>query len=214
MELDVTANQRLGYLMGAPHGKLFVENRYTAWGNYYPHATLRNLWRLSEYIPTSKLQMELVNPCRYTEKYRADDVLRPETYGTDYLFASVMVSNPLFWMEMQRLPEREAERLSSIVSVWKNYRDELVRADVRPLCEEPSGASLTGFAATTEDALHLILLREVTDRDTFTVEVGEGFGAPALIASNAETEVMLERGTLTVRLSDPRAYAWIRLTKN
>ena len=211
VELDVTANQRLGFLMGAPYGKLFVENRYTAWS--YPHATLRNLWRLSEYIPTSKLQMELANPCRFTEKYRSDDVLRPETYGTDYLFASVMVSNPLFWMEMQHLPEREVERLSLIVSVWKRYRDELVRADVRPICEEPSGVSLTGFAASADDALHLILLREVTDRDTFTVEIGEDFSAPVLIASNADAEMTLKGGTLTVRLSSPRAYAWIRIPR-
>ena len=114
---------------------------------------------------------------------------------------------------MQHLPEREAERLSSIVSVWKEYRDELVRADVRPICEEPSGVSLTGFAASADDALHLILLREVTDRDTFTVEIGEDFSAPVLIASNADTEMMLKGGTLTVRLSSPRAYAWIRIPR-
>ena len=213
VELDVTADQRLGYLNTAPYGKLFVENRYTAWSNYYPHATLRNLWRLSEFVPASKLQMELVNPKRFTEKYREDDVLRPETYGVDYMFASVMVSNPLFWMEMQHLEQSDKDLLRDIVSIWKQHRDELVRADVRPICEEPSGASLTGFAAETEDALHLILLREVTDRDLFTVKPGEGLGAPTLITTNANADVTVQNGELQVRLDAPRSYAWIRFSK-
>ena len=214
VELDVTADRRLGYLASAPYGTLFVENRYTAWSNYYPHATLRNLWRLSEFVPASKLQMELVNPKRFTDKYRADDALRPETYGVDYMFASVMVSNPLFWMEMQHLSSEDKDSLCDIVAVWKQHRDELVRADVRPICEEPSGASLTGFCAETEDALHLILLREVTDRDLFTVKPGEGLGAPTLIKSNAKADVVFENGELQVRLDAPRAYAWLRFAKN
>ena len=213
-ELDVTAGLRLGYLTSAAEGTLFVENRYTAWSNYYPHATLRNLWTLSEFVPPSKLQMELLNPKRFTEKYREDDVLRPETYGVDYMFASVMVSNPLFWMEMQYLEQSDKDLLRDIVSIWKKHRHELVRADVRPICEEPSGASLTGFAAETEDALHLILLREVTDRDLFTVKLGEGLGAPTLITTNANADVTVEKGELQVRLDAPRSYAWIRFTKN
>ena len=213
VDLDVTANQRLGYLACAPYGTLFVENRYTAWSNYYPHATLRNLWRLSEFVCASKLQMELLNPKRFTDKYREDDMLRPETYDIDYMFASVMVSNPLIWMEMQHLAPREKEQLRDIISIWKQYRDELVRADVRPILEEPSGTSLTGFAAETEDALHLILLREVTDRDLFDVSVGEGYGAPTLITSNANADVKLNAGELQVRLDAPRAYAWVRLEK-
>lgn len=213
VELDVTADKRLGYLASAPYGTLFVENRYSAYSNYYPHATLRNLWRLSEYIPASKLQFELLNPTLFFEKYREEDPLRPALYDADYLFACVMVSNPLFWMEMQRLHARDAERLRTIVGVWREWRGELVRADVRPIGEEPSGVSLTGFAAETEDALHLVLLREVTERDTFTVEIGENFAAPVTVATNADVEVALREGRLTVKLSAPRAYAWIRIAR-
>lgn len=213
VELDVTADQRLGYLASAPYGTLFVENRYSAWANYYPHATLRNLWRLAEFIPASKLQFELLNPTRFTEKYREDDLLRPELYDIDYLFASVMVSNPLFWMEMQHLPAREAERLTAIVGKWREWRDELVRADVRPIGEEPSGAALTGFIAETEDSLHLILLREVTDRASFTLAPDAELEAPALIAANTGVETHMEAGAFTARLADPRAYAWIRFPR-
>jgi len=213
VELDVTADKRLGYLAAAPFGTLFVENRYSAWSNYYPHATLRNLWRLAAYIPASKMQFELLNPTLFTDQYREDDPLRPALYDIDYLFASVMVSNPLFWMEMQRLPEREAERLRAILSVWRTWRDELVRADVSPIGEEPSGATLTGFSADTEEALHLILLREVTDRDTVTVELPQGLELPEVLATNTEAKLSTGEGRLSVTLSAPRSYAWIRLSR-
>ena len=213
VELDVTADRRLGYLASAPYGSLFVENRYTAWANYYPHATLRNLWRLAEFIPTAKLQFELLNPIRFTEKYSKDDFLRPELYDIDYLFASVMVSNPLFWMEMQHLSERDVERLAAIVSIWKKWRSELVDADVCPIGEEPSGCALTGFAAETEDALHMILLREVTERNSFSFSIDTNFESPVLLATNAEVENHIENGMLTATLSAPRSYAWLRFTR-
>ncbi len=213
VELDVTADRRLGYLASAPYGTLFVENRYSAWANYYPHATLRNLWRLAEFIPTSKLQFELLNPARFTEKYLDNDPLRPALYDVDYLFASVMVSNPLFWMEMQHLSERESERLTAIVSTWKKWRNELVLADVRPIGEEPSGCALTGFVAETEDAVHVILLREVTDRNTFNVAIDADLEAPTLIASNSEVDTCIDNNVLTATLSLPRAYAWLRFAR-
>ena len=213
VELDVTADRRMGYLASAPYGTLFVENRYTAWQNYYPHATLRNLWHLAKYIPSSKLQFELVNPTRFAEKYQNDDILRPALYDIDYLFASVMVSNPLFWMEMQYLPQREAKRLCTIVSTWKKWRGELVCADVIPFGEEPSGCSLTGFIAETENAFHVILLREVTERDTFSLAIDTDLDVPTLLASNTEVNISTEDNVLTATLSAPRSYAWIRFTR-
>ena len=47
--LDVTAGRRWGYHYGNEYGNIFLENRYTDWGNYHPHWTLRNLWMLSRY---------------------------------------------------------------------------------------------------------------------------------------------------------------------
>ena len=41
----------MGYLAAREYGTLFVENRYTDFGNYYPHRTLRNLWMLARYVP-------------------------------------------------------------------------------------------------------------------------------------------------------------------
>ena len=210
VELDVTADRRLGYFAAASYGTLFVENRYTAWGNYYPHTTLRNLWKLAAYVPSSKFQFELVNPTLYTEQYEKDDPLRPALYDIDYLFASVMVSNPLFWMEMQRLPIHCRQRLKSIVSHWKCWREELTRADVRPIGEEPSGCSMTGFVAKDEKSVHVILLREVTNRDTYTFVTNENLQNAEVICSNTDVQVTIDQSSVTVRFEKPRAYVWLR----
>ncbi|HBE13045.1 MAG TPA: hypothetical protein DCY74_02620, partial [Clostridiales bacterium] len=86
--MDITNGVRLGYLYEKQLGTLFVENRYTDTGAYYPHATLRNLWMLSTYIPTRKMQFEVLNPRRNRKLY-GNDPIAPVKYDADYLFASV-----------------------------------------------------------------------------------------------------------------------------
>ena len=213
VELDATADNRLGYLAAAPFGTIFVENRYTAWGNYYPHRTLRNEWMLSRYIPTAKLQFELVNPALCHEKYSDTDPYRHALYDADYLFATVMLSNPLFWMETQFLSEKSREQLREIIAKWKCYREELTLADVSPIGEEPCGASLTGFLAETSDAYHILLFREVTERDEMTLALPSSVKGVEIIAQNAKTKVARSGNTLTATISLPRAYAWLKAEK-
>ncbi|MEA4823255.1 MAG: alpha-galactosidase [Clostridiaceae bacterium] len=141
---DITANARLGVVCEKPYGTLFVENRYTDWGNYYPHRTLRNLWMLSRWFPARRFQFELLNLRRNAEKY-AGDPLAPGEYTMDYVFASVMLANPLVWMELQHLPESDRAVLADTIAVWKKYRKDFFSADVSPISDEPSGVSWTGF---------------------------------------------------------------------
>lgn len=214
VELDVTADVRLGYLMSAPYGTVFVENRYTEWSNYYPHRTLRNLWLLSRFIPASKFQFELLNPELCTDKYNSDDALRPELYDIDYLFASVMYSNPLFWMETQFLSEESRARLKRIIGIWKKHRKAITNADVYPIGEEPSGVSMTGFSADTGDEIYVSVFRECTERESFTFDLGQQVtGDCELIASNTAVEFSANGSSLAVDFSKMRSYAWFVLKK-
>lgn len=210
-QLDVTADKRLGYLMSAPYGALFVENRYTAWSNYYPHRTLRNLWSLSRFIPASKFQFELLNPDLSRDKYSDEDPLRPEAYDIDYLFASVMLSNPLFWMETQFLSNKSRNRLKKIIPIWRKYRETLAASDVFPIGEEPNGVSMTGFCARSDSECHLVLFREYTDRKSATYDIPEGFTTAELLMSNTSAEFEIKDSKITVSFPKRRSYAWIRL---
>ena len=211
VELDVTADKRLGYLATAPYGTIFVENRYTAWANYYPHRTLKNVWSLSKFIPASKFQFELVNPELYTDKYSSDDPLRPELYDIDYLFASVMVSNPLFWMETQFLSERCRAKLKKIIAIWREYRAEFATADVMPIGREPDGCSMTGFSVDLGTERHLILFREVTDEKVATYDLGAEIESVSVIAANTTTEQTVNGSSVSVSFGKKRSYVWLRV---
>ncbi len=174
--LDITAGERLGYLFNRRFGELFVENRYTDWGNYYPHATLRNLWQLSKYIPSTKMQFEVLNPERNRNNYKDD--LAPGTYDIDYIFASVMVSNPLIWMEMSSLSEDNLNKLQEIISVYRRYREDFLY--VEPILECPDGFSLTGFKIYGKESNYVVLLKELTERSDFGITVKE------ILATNDE----------------------------
>lgn len=206
--LDITSGVRLGYLPHKEIGTLFVENRYTDWANYYPHTTLKNLWTLSKYFPARKFQFELLNNLRNAEKYESaapGDELAPANYDIDWLFASVMVSNPLFWMEMQHLSAEQTEKLVGIVRVWKNERERLFEAEVEPIGCGPDGYSFTGFDAKLCGGGYLVLLCESGERE-FRYDLDADF---EILASSGGFSFDAGK-TLRVSFEKPRSYAFLR----
>lgn len=167
--MDITNGKRFGYLFHRQIGDIFVENRYTDFGNYYPHNTLRNLWELAQYLPVERLQMEVLNHRRRQDRY--EDILAPANYDIDYLFASVMAAKPLLWMEMSELEEEDKERLEKLITVYKKYRNDF--GAVMPIREKPDGFSCTGFRICGRENDYVILLREQSEEGTFTVPVKE-----------------------------------------
>lgn len=157
---DITAEDRTGYLWQKQYGTLFVENRYTTWGNYYPHNTLRNLWTLSRFFPARKFQFELLNNRLNRDRYSGDP-LAPEQVDIRYEFACVFFANPLFWMELQHLAPEDRAALQKIVGTYRECRDDLAGAEVLPIGRMPCGASLTGFQADCGNGSgYLLLFRE------------------------------------------------------
>ena len=212
VQLDVTRNARMNYLCGRQYGIVFVENRYTRSNNSFPHRILRNLWMLSHYLPSSKFQFELVNPDLYAECYREDDPFSPVHYDMDYLFASVMLSNPLFWMEMQFLSKGRRMELQPLMKVWKAHRKELATADVLPIGEKPSGRGFTGFYLSHNGKpTYLLLFREVTEADSAVISAPVRAANAEVLASNTEAEVQVEDGCVRVKLKKARSYAFIKL---
>ncbi len=217
---DITAELRLGYFYEKQHGTLFVENRYTDWGNYYPHNTLKNLWMLSRYIPARKFQFEALNLRRNAHKYEGDP-FAPCLYDMDYAFACVMLANPLLWMEMTFVAQEDLERLRRIVAVYKSCREDFFAADVAPIGACPDGASFTGFHVSMGGGGYLLLFREATHTCDY------GYALPSLadqqldlqllISNRAEADVhaadrIAPGGCLRVRMRQPRSYALFRYT--
>ncbi len=212
--LDVTAGRRWGYHLGAEYGNLFLENRYTDWGNYYPHWTLRNLWQLSRYVPPQSLQVEFLNLWRNEHKYAADDPLRPANVPFAYAFAITMMAQPLGWFEAQGLP-RDAFAIAPLIRTCRDHLAAVHAGRIFPIGEEPSGTGWSGFQSCDGDHGYLLILREWNQRPRARLKLWEA-PTPAmectLLAGDGEscTVSVDENGAAEFALPNPFSFAFYR----
>ncbi len=163
--LDATAGRRFGYHYLTHYGNIFLENRYTDWGNYYPHWTLRNLWTLSRYVPTQGLQIEFLNRWRNAGKYPANDPLAPGRVPFDYCFAITMMAQPLAWFEATGLPA-EAFEIAGLIHTYREHQERMHAGMVFPIGAEPDGTRWTGFQSVRDDGGYILVLREYNQQET------------------------------------------------
>jgi len=191
-DLDVTAEIRPGYFGMMHCGPLFVENRYTDFVRYWPHQTLRNVWKLSRWVDPMRLRMEFLNSARNTEKY-GDDPLAPKQYKSDYLFATVMMTNPLGWFEVSNLEDGYIADVAKLVAVWKKHRAGLAGGHIHPIGDAPDGTSWTGFASvnTSRDAGYLLIFREYNEQVSWRFEL------PMFLNATFDVELLVGEGTAT-----------------
>lgn len=173
--LDTTASIRNGYFGRVQYGTLFLENRFTnnfgRWPNYWPHHTLRNLWMLSRYMPTERLQIEFLNVGRNVDKYFGDP-LTPANWGQEMAFAVSMFASPLAWMEMSALGEGDAQALKKTIAAYRPVQADILGGRVLPIGEEPDGVSWTGLQSVGAGGSgYLLVMRELGGEDTHTVKL-------------------------------------------
>ncbi|CAN7538173.1 alpha-galactosidase [Paenibacillus sp. LjRoot153] len=197
--IDTTAQKRLGYFGQTQYGSIFLENRYTDWKNYYPHWTLRNLWMLAPYLPSSRLQMEFLNVNRNTDNY-AEDPLAPDACGQVYAFAATAFSNPLAWMELTSLTDQQIDCLSTIIQALKPNHADILSGQVLPIGEEPSGASWTGLQSICGLTHgYVLIFRELHESDTAAMKLWGVSGVvnvTELLRMDVKDEVLIPRTQL------------------
>lgn len=212
---DITAQIRLGQIYFREYGNLFVENRYSDYGSYYPHNTLKNLWQMSRYVPAARLQMECLNRGRNQDKYPRDDPFAPRHYEMDYLFAITLPASPLIWMEMSHLGQADAERLKKIIAAYLPHQQAIIQSRVRPIGQKPDGMSFTGFQMEEETGKgYLVLFREYTKENACDYSIpGMENAIFQMIASNAATKITAVPGGIRAQMDRPRSYAFLRYTR-
>ncbi len=189
--MDVTAGKRGGYFFFNRLGSIFLENRYTDWGNYYPHLSLRNLWLLSRYLPAQRLQIEWLNKWRNTDKYPADDPLQPINVPFDYQFATAMMAQPLAWFEATGLPE-EAFSVAALINTWKQERSLMQQGIIHPIGAMPDGYSFSGFISRTQKRIYFLLFRENTE------DSSANYALPVALEKNAKFIKLAGEGRIKV----------------
>lgn len=209
LNLDATAGRRGGYFFFNEYGNIFLENRYTDWGNYYPYWSLRNLWMLSRYVAPQSLQIEFLNKWRNKEKY-AGDKFAPSTYSFDYLFAITMAAQPLAWFEASNLPD-EAFPTGGVIQKYKTVQHDFHTGYVFPVGDEPSGKSWCGFQSVKDRKGYFLLFRESNEEESFDMdtffEPGEQVEfIPVLGAGKAFRSIAGKDGRIRFSLSEPNSY--------
>ncbi|MBT3379237.1 MAG: hypothetical protein HN742_10035 [Lentisphaerae bacterium] len=212
-DLDITAGIRPGYFGALGVGPLFLENRYTDWHNYWPHQTLRNLWKLSHWVDPRRLRMEFLNNTRNLENY-ADDPLAPVNYAADTLFAMVMFSNPLGWFEVSNLPSAYLESVASLVQIWKAHRQDLFSGTIFPIGAAPDGFSCTGFVSLSEECGYAVVFRGLSSEPRFSLDASDAK------LGECDWEVLAPGGGITssgqqmsVHIPEPLGYVFGRFTR-
>ncbi|MDA3800155.1 MAG: alpha-galactosidase [Kiritimatiellae bacterium] len=173
-DLDITAGTRPGYFGALQVGPLFVENRYTDRGNYWPHQTLRNLWQLSHWIDPKRLRMEFLNNTRNPNMYEGSPIA-PIKYPPATLFATIMFSNPLGWFEISNLPEDYIAQVAPLVKIWKNHREELFANSILPIGNVPDGIEYTGFLSVPSASRsgYILIFREFNADKCYELDLSE-----------------------------------------
>ena len=209
-DLDVTAEIRPGYFGMIQPGPLFLENRYTDWGRYWPHATLRNLWQLSHWIDPTRLRIELLNHTRNRDRY-GDDPLAPQCYRPAYLFATTMIANPLGWFEVSSLPADYVAEVAALVAVWRIHRERLHTGRIRPIGDAPNGANWTGFISEHDDALYALVFRERTATEHWHLALSGSLHQVEILAGAAD--VSCNGHGLMIRIANQLDFALIRVVR-
>lgn len=209
LNLDATAGRRGGYFFFNEYGNIFLENRYTDWGNYYPYWSLRNLWMLSRYVAPQSLQIEFLNKWRNKEKY-AGDKFAPSTYSFDYLFAITMAAQPLAWFEASNLPD-EAFPTGGVIQKYKTVQHDFHTGYVFPVGDEPSGKSWCGFQSVKDRKGYFLLFRESNEEESFDMdtffEPGEQVEFTLVLgAGKAFRSIAGKDGRIRFSLSEPNSY--------
>lgn len=212
LNMDITNSRRFGYYIHPEVSTLFVENRYLKSTTYYPHLTLRGLWNLSKLFPTRRFQFEVTNNELFEENYKGNS-LRPALYPIDYLFASVMISNPLMWMELSNLSNNACTKLKKIISVYKDIRDDFTNSFVTPMGDKPNGFKETGFLVQAQNGnAYAICLFEPLSKGEIEWTIPENYTSFEVLATSDDGVLaQFENNKLKVATLARPAYAVIKL---
>ena len=213
-DLDATAEIRPGFLGLMDIGPIFVENRCTYKPVYWPHHTLKNLWDLSHVIDPVRLRLEFNNPDTNGEQY-GDSPLAHARYRPDALFATVMASSPLAWMELSDVSEKSVAAIAPLVARWKSERAQWHGGTIHPVGGRPDGMSWTGFVSESSDgrAGYALLFRELNPKSRYVLDLEPFFGAagivqPEVIGGRGMTGA--ENALLSIEIPEKLDFVWVK----
>ena len=214
--LDTTNGQRPGYFMFVEYGNIFLENRYVhreAYCQYHPESTLKNLWRLSQYMRPQILQIEVANPHAVNyEAYMKKQLPAPDRYPVEYWLAISMFANPLIWLAPSLLPDDTKKVFREMIDLHLEYRMQIFEDEIYPIGNEPNGKALTGFISTNADGTKgfILAFRELEGPGSAVWDIpiikNKSVKITEIAASTQGEIIWLDAGKIQVKLAEKASY--------
>ena len=214
--LDTTNGQRPGYFMFLEYGNIFLENRYAKsmpLRLYHPDSVLKNLWRLSRYVRSQVLQIEIASPQDIDyDSYREGGISAPDAYPLEYWLAVAMFANPLIWLAPSLLPDDTKKVFRKMIDLHLKYRTQIFEEEIYPLGGEPGGKALTGFISTNADGTKgfILVFRELDGPESAIWDIpfikNESVKITEIAASAQGEITCLDAGKFQVKLAEKASY--------
>lgn len=219
VNFDITSGKarRLGLLYGGEWvTNYFLENRYLYNRSYYPHRTLRNLWLLSRYLPTYRLQIESPNVRLWPERY-PEQPWSPQALGIGYALVFTLVANPLLWTELARLAPDDQHTVRRVLAAYRSEQELVLRGRVYPVGNEPVPRSWCGFLIRTDARSgFLFIMSDCVKQSNLNVCLS-GFNLSgtvtltSVIDGQERLDVELKPdGSMVVPMAPGQCYGWWR----
>ena len=164
---DVTERSpRVGYFFGREYGNIYLANRKPKWPRsvvYKPYLVLRDAWQLSDYVNLNKFQITIQN-CDRTNPEVSDAHL----HAHDYCLAQTLMGSPIFFQETRYYNKAARDVLRSLISLYKQHRNEMYQGYVFPIGDTPDNKSWSGFQNHNPDSRtgYLTILRQLHNKQT------------------------------------------------
>jgi alpha-galactosidase len=217
--LDTTNGMRPGYFMFHEYGNIFLENRYQdrqAATQYFPWRTLANLWSLSRYIPTQRLQVEFPDIAKARMENYVESTY-PEAFSQEYVTAVSLFANPLFWGNPSECSPQTKAAISRVMALHKQYRNEIFAGDIFPVGQKPDESSWSGFQShdLSTGSGFVVIYRGLNPKERYRFALKFldrcRINWQCLSHSEMEREVTLgQRGTLTMHLPEKNSFRLYR----
>ncbi|MDD3926332.1 MAG: alpha-galactosidase [bacterium] len=217
--LDTTNGMRPGYFMFHEYGNIFLENRYhdrQGATQYLPWRTLANLWSLSRYLPTQRLQIEFPDIAKAkAENYTGSAY--PEDFSQEYVAAVSLFANPLFWGNPSECSLETKAAIGRVMDLHKRYKSEIFAGNIFPVGSKPDGFSWSGFQSHNPFTRSgfVVVYRELSPKEThrFSLKFTDGcrINWQCLTHPEEEREICTgSGGSLTVHLTEKNSFCLYR----
>lgn len=136
IEMDVTRSQRPCFDFGLDYGRLFLENRGRSLRDhrwYQPWISLANLWDAARLAPAQLLELEIFPQL--------------DEYPLDYLLATALTANPLFFGSLAEMPAAKLRNIRSFIKENEAWRSRMLAGLIVPVGARPAENHWSGFVS-------------------------------------------------------------------